>query len=125
MLELRKTENEDAVRSFCQYSNLLYTDEYESYAALDRGKLVGYCIFQLGGTLTIVDVGVKEEYGAELCDGLVRAVFHYASASGVNSAIFADVFDDDIWKLLQPYGYTDKSVHDIDNFLSNCKKCGH
>ena len=125
MIEIIKTENEDAVRGFCECSNLLYADDFEAYTALDRNEMIGYCIFQLRDLLTVVDARAKEEYGAELCDGLVRAVLNHAYNNGVNTAVFSNRFNIETWKKLQAFGHNVKTVKDIDNFLTNCKKCAH
>lgn len=123
MLELKHTRNEDALRGFCEYSNLLCADEFEAYAAYDAGETVGYCIFELGEALLLLDTRVEAGYGAALCDGLVRAVLDYACKRGVNRAEFAQSFCPQSWEQLHALGYTVKTVQNIDNFLTNCKNC--
>lgn len=124
MLELKKVDAEDALKAFCEASNLLYSEEYESYAAFDRGEPVGYCLFLLrGGRLTLIDAGAQPEYGAALIDGLVRSVLGYARSCGAGPAEFAGSFDKDTFARLRAFGFANKLIEDIDKFLSTCKNC--
>ncbi len=124
MLELKKVDAEDALEAFCEASNLLYSEEYESYGAFDRGELVGYCLFLLrGGRLTLIDAGARAEYGDALIDGLVRSVLGYARSCGAGPAEFSGSFDEAAFARLRAFGFANKLIEDIDKFLSTCKNC--
>lgn len=123
MLEL-KQQQEDAVRECCAASALTYSAGCEAYAATDGQGGAGYCVFTLeGGTLTLLAVQLRPDYGAELADGLVRAVLAYALHQGICSARFAPGFDSGLRDKLRAFGHIDETVSDIDKFLTSCKNC--
>lgn len=125
MLELKKQWQEDAVREYCAASALAYHAGCEAYAATDGQGSAGYCVFTLaGGELALWAVQVRADYGAELADGLVRAVLAYALHEGVCTARFAPCFDGALRDKLRPFGHVEDTVADIDNFLTICKNCG-
>lgn len=124
MLELRLTKNKDDISAFCARSGLGGMNDALAYEAVCGGKIAGYCLFTLGSTLSLADAVCDAEFGAALCDGLVRAVLNYAALAGVTSAQFAESFNAEVYEALNEFGFKSKTICDIDIFLTTCKACG-
>ena len=125
MLELRHIEDKEALRSFCLSFKQPFTNKLEAYAAFCGGGAVGVCFFTIEDELLLRDAIIEEEYGAELCDGLVRAVLNYAELHGVVRAKFAEGFNEKAKESLHRFGFKQNVIEDIDKFLTGCKSCSN
>lgn len=123
MLEIKKAERTPELERLCEAHAVALADGAELYCA-HCGGFVGCCAFTVEGELlTICGAWAEQEYGAALCDGLVRAVYQYALAHGAKRAEFSSLFPETLWRALSDFGHTHKTDNDIDNFLTKCKNC--
>lgn len=120
MLEIHEKKSNDG------YEKILSQIENENVKILESfssGIVDGYGIYAVeNGAVVVYDYDGSD---LNIIDGIIRTILFKGQFKNINECRFALINSEKYEKLgmLKFISDSDKTIHDISDFMSNCKKC--
>lgn len=120
MLEIHEKKSFEGYENIVSQINAEKIKVIESYSS---DVVDGYGVYSVSGDkITVYDYDGSD---LNIIDGIIRTILFKGQFKGINVCEFA-LFDDskyDKLKALKFINDSDKIIHDITDFMNNCKKC--